>query len=206
MLFDSPVYVVFLGAVTLFYWRLPFRAQNCFLLVASYFFYGWWDWRFVFLLAASSALDFYIARLIAAAQIARQRRIWLIASLLINFSVSGVLQVLQFLSSVRSARAADPWAQHLPRCSCRSFCRRGSRSTPFRKSPTSSTSTTGSWKPADSLVDYALFISLFPHLIAGPIQRPSHLLPQVQQPRIWRSDKASSTACMLISAGLFRSA
>jgi D-alanyl-lipoteichoic acid acyltransferase DltB (MBOAT superfamily) len=58
-------------------------------------------------------------------------------------------------------------------------------------------------EPADSLVDYALFISLFPHLIAGPIQRPSHLLPQVQRPRSWNSDKAFN-GLILILEGLFR--
>src|SRR2546421_11395692 len=45
MFFDSTVYLVFLALVTVLYWRLRFRAQNCFLLLASYFFYGWWDWR-----------------------------------------------------------------------------------------------------------------------------------------------------------------
>jgi D-alanyl-lipoteichoic acid acyltransferase DltB (MBOAT superfamily) len=58
-------------------------------------------------------------------------------------------------------------------------------------------------KPADRLVDYALFVSLFPHLIAGPIQRPSHLLPQVQAPRSWNSDKAFD-GVLLILEGLFR--
>src|SRR5205823_6275694 len=58
-------------------------------------------------------------------------------------------------------------------------------------------------KSADSLVDYALFVSLFPHLIAGPIQRPSHLLPQVQQPRVWDPAKAFD-GMILILEGLFR--
>ena len=58
-------------------------------------------------------------------------------------------------------------------------------------------------RAADSLVDYALFVSLFPHLIAGPIQRPSHLLPQVQQPRTWDAGKGFD-GLMLILSGLFR--
>ena len=61
----------------------------------------------------------------------------------------------------------------------------------------------GKLEPADSLLDYALFISLFPHLIAGPIQRPSHLLPQVQRHRSLKPD-AFFDGCMLIVSGLFR--
>ena len=62
MLFDSTAYIVFLIAVVLLYWRLPFRSQNHFLLAASYFFYGWWDWRFLFLMGASTMVDFLVAR------------------------------------------------------------------------------------------------------------------------------------------------
>src|SRR5947208_9920072 len=58
-------------------------------------------------------------------------------------------------------------------------------------------------EPADSLIDYALFISLFPHLIAGPIQRPSHLLPQVQAPRTFDGERFFS-GMLLILTGLFR--
>src|SRR6185437_15995243 len=115
MLFDSPVYVLFLAAVALFYWRLPFRAQNCFLLAASYFFYGWWDWRFVFLLAASSALDFYIARMIAAAPLARQRRLWLVASLLINFSVLGFFKYFNFFTDSLMQLLPTLGLSHLPK-------------------------------------------------------------------------------------------
>src|SRR2546421_6631767 len=62
MFFDSTVYLVFLLLVTLLYWRLRFRAQNCFLLLASYFFYGWWDWRFLLLMGASTGVDFLVGR------------------------------------------------------------------------------------------------------------------------------------------------
>ena len=63
MFFDSTVYLVFLVCVVLIYWRLDSRrSQNVFLLGASYFFYGWWDWRFLFLMGASTVLDFCVAR------------------------------------------------------------------------------------------------------------------------------------------------
>src|SRR6185369_4631108 len=65
MLFDSPIYFVFLVPIVVAYWKLSHRQQNIFLLIASYFFYGWWDWRFLALMAASTTIDFLIAQKIA---------------------------------------------------------------------------------------------------------------------------------------------
>ena len=61
MFFDTPIYLVFLTFVVLVYWGLPWRPQNIFLLCASYFFYGWWDWRFLALIATSTLVDFFCA-------------------------------------------------------------------------------------------------------------------------------------------------
>jgi len=203
VLFDSPVYVLFLVLVTLLYWRLPLRAQNCFLLGASYFFYGWWDWRFVFLLAASSALDFYIARALAAAGSARQRRAWLIASLVINFSVLGFFKYFNFFTESFINLLPALGLSHLPRAFVQIILPPAISFYTFQEVAYIVDVYRGKLKPAVSLLDYALFVSLFPHLIAGPIQQPSHLLPQVQQPRIWQSDKAFN-GLLLILEGYFR--
>src|SRR5437763_1643270 len=74
MFFDSTVYLVFLVLVTVLYWRLRFRAQNCFLLLASYFFYGCWAWRFLLLMGTSTGGDFFVARGLDAFSQLRQRR------------------------------------------------------------------------------------------------------------------------------------
>jgi hypothetical protein len=62
MFFDSTAYIVFLVLVVLVYWKLGFRKQNYLLLAASYFFYGWWDWRCLLLMAGSTLVDFLEAR------------------------------------------------------------------------------------------------------------------------------------------------
>ena len=124
-------------------------------------------------------------------------------SLVINFSVLGFFKYFNFFTDSFMQLLPVLGLGHLPQVFVQIILPPASRSTPSRKSPTSSTCTTGKLKPASSLLDYALFISLFPHLIAGPIQRPSHLLPQVQQPRTWRSDKAFD-GLLLILDGLFR--
>src|SRR5438045_7260863 len=85
MLFDSPAYFLFLIPVVLLYWRLNQRAQNVFLLLASYFFYGWWDWRFLALMIGSTTVDFLIAQKIAPSRSDPHRRKWFIFSIVLNF-------------------------------------------------------------------------------------------------------------------------
>lgn len=203
MFFDSTAYVVFLTLVALVYWRLPFRSQNLFLLAASYFFYGWWDWRFLFLMAGSTLVDFLVARAIGASINERQRKTLLVFSLVLNFAFLGVFKYFNFFvgSFVHVASAlglkAIPigvWSIILPP---------GISFYTFQEVAYIVDVYHRKLEPADSLLDYALFISLFPHLIAGPIQRPSHLLPQVQKPRLWDSNKAFD-GLLLILEGLFR--
>ena len=95
MLFDSPVYFLFLTFVVLTYWRLRHRSQNLFLLLASYFFYAWWDWRFLALMIVSTTVDFAIARKVAPGHPGNRKR-WLIASLAFNFAILGVFKYFNF--------------------------------------------------------------------------------------------------------------
>src|SRR5207247_1482555 len=96
MLFDTPVYFVFLILVVLAYWRLSWRRQNVLLLVASYFFYGWWDWRFLLLMMVSTGLDYLIARKIEDASDPAKRKGLLIVSLAVNFGILGFFKYFNF--------------------------------------------------------------------------------------------------------------
>src|SRR5438477_9932957 len=96
MLFDSTAYILFLIFAVLLYWRLPFRKQNYMLLAASYFFYGWWDWRFLFLMAGSTLVDYFVARKMASASGERTRRFLLYFSLILNVSFLGVFKYFIF--------------------------------------------------------------------------------------------------------------
>lgn len=82
MIFNSITFVVFLAIVFPLYWALSRRWQNVLLLVASYVFYGWWDWRFLSLLLISSLFDFWLGHRIAASTGARQRKAYIVLSLL----------------------------------------------------------------------------------------------------------------------------
>jgi alginate O-acetyltransferase complex protein AlgI len=202
MFFDTPIYFIALTLVVAIYWRLSHRYQNRFLLAFSYLFYGWWDWRFLGLIAASTVVDYYCARLIDSSASERRRKLALIASLVSNIGFLGFFKYFNFFSDSLhvallsvgvdvSQRTLDILLP--PGISFYTF-----QAIAYivdvhaRKLPATR-----------NLLDYALFISFFPHLIAGPIQQPSHLLPQIQEPRKHNPD-IFANGLMLILTGLFR--
>ena len=204
MLFDTPIYLFFLTVVVLVYWRLGWRKQNVMLLAASYFFYGWWDWRFLSLILISTVVDFLCARYIGRSDDPIRRKLLLTISVLLNISFLGFFKYYDFfatsLASALGGIGIDVSVATLgwilpPGISFYTFQELAYIVDVYQRK----------LEPADSLVDYALFISLFPHLIAGPIQRPSHLLPQVQRPRILDGNRFFD-GILLILTGLFRKA
>ena len=203
MWFDSPVYLAFLGLLALLFWRLQFRAQNWLLLGASYLFYGWWDWRFVLLLAASSFVDFHVARALDRTQAERHRKTLLILSITVNLSVLGFFKYFNFFEDSFYQFAPALGLDNLPRAFIRIVLPPAISFYTFQEVAYIVDVYHRKLKAAQSLIDYAVFVALFPHLIAGPIQRPAHLLPQVQQPRVWNADRAFD-GLLLILEGLFR--
>jgi alginate O-acetyltransferase complex protein AlgI len=203
MFFDSTAYVLFVGLVALLYWRLPFRPQNIFLLAVSYFFYGWWDWRFLFLMAGSTLADYLIARKLSSTNDQGVRRTLLIVSLVLNFTFLGVFKYFNFFVDSFAHLAHVVGFGNVPTIVWRIVLPPAISFYTFQEVAYIVDVYHGKVKAAKSLVEYALFISLFPHLIAGPIQQPSHLLPQVQRPRSWDPAKAFD-GLILILEGLFR--
>ncbi len=203
MLFDTPAYFVFLAAVVCLYWRLSWRRQNVLLLCASYFFYGWWDWRFLLLMIFSTVVDYLIADQIAATPPGPQRRALLIVSLCINFGLLGFFKYCNFFVGSLSVMLDTLGVHNIPIGLLNVILPPGISFYTFQEVAYVVDVYQGKLEPANSFLDYGLFISLFPHLIAGPIQRPSHLLPQVQHPREF-NDRAFFDGCMLIVSGLFR--
>jgi alginate O-acetyltransferase complex protein AlgI len=202
MLFDTPVFFVFLTLVVLVYWRLPWRPQNIFLLVASYFFYGWWDYRFLLLIFISTVVDYHCARYIADSENPWRRRLLLSVSLALNLTFLGFFKYFNFFIDSFSGMLHMMGINYVPTVMLRILLPPGSFYT-FQEIAYMVDVYHKKLPATRSLVDYALFICLFPHLIAGPIQRPSHLLPQVQRPRIYDSEQFFG-GLMLILAGLFR--
>lgn len=203
MSFDTPVYFIFLLAVVLFYWRLPWRGQNLLLLGASYFFYACWDWRFLSLIATSTVADYWLARIIQRSKTPGRRRAALVVSLVLNFGFLGVFKYFNFFIASFGQLASWLGANSTVSPALGIILPVGISFYTFqavayivdvyqRKIPVSR-----------DFISYALFISFFPHLVAGPIQRPSHLLPQAENPRTYNPRKFFD-GLMLIATGLFR--
>ena len=203
MLFDSAVYLVFLVVVVFAYWRLRHENQNRFLLAASYFFYGWWDWRFLLVMIASTAMDYWIAGAINRSTIPTKRRSLLVLSLVINFSILGFFKYFNFFVDSAVRFAALLGLHSIPHALFSIILPPAISFYTFQEVAYIVDVYYGRVVAATSFVDYGLFISFFPHLIAGPIQRPSHLLPQVQRPRQVDQQRIYD-GVMLILSGLFR--
>lgn len=202
MLFNSVIYFVFLTIAVLVYWRLDWRRQNLFLLAASYVFYGYWDWRFLSLMLASTLVDYYCARAIGRTKDKARRRSLLTISLVLNFGFLGFFKYFNFfIESAAAVTGQLGW--NIPVTLLAIVLPPGISFYTFQAVAYIVDVYSGELEPADSLVDYALFISFFPHLIAGPIQRPSHLLPQTQRPRPF-DGPAFVDGMYLIASGLFR--
>ena len=203
MLFDTPVYFLFLVLVVFLYWRLKWRSQNVFLLCASYFFYGWWDWRFLLLMIFSTIVDYLIALRIAEQAPGTRRRALLIISLCVNFGILGFFKYCNFFVDSFASMLHVAGVHSVPIVFLKIILPPGISFYTFQEVAYVVDVYKGELQPSRSFVDYGLFITLFPHLIAGPIQRPSHLLPQVQRPRSFQ-EKAFFDGCVLIISGLFR--
>jgi alginate O-acetyltransferase complex protein AlgI len=203
VLFDSAAYVAFLILVVIVYWKLGHEWQNKFLLAASYFFYGWWDWRFLLVMIASTAMDFWIGGVISTSTDQRKKRALLILSLVINFSILGFFKYFNFFIDSTIRFAALLGMHSIPHALFSIILPPAISFYTFQEVAYIVDVYFGRVAAADSFVDYGLFISFFPHLIAGPIQRPSHLLPQVQKPRSADQQRIYD-GVMLILLGLFR--
>src|ERR1700745_3201660 len=203
MLFDSPAFFLFLIPVVLLFWRLNHRAQNVFLLLASYFFYGWWDWRFLALMIGSTTVDFLIAQKISPKRQNPHRRKWFIFSLVLNFAILGIFKYFDFFAGSFVGMLNNLGLPNIPLPLIRIILPPGISFYTFQEVAYIVDVYKGRIEASRSFFDYGLFISLFPHLIAGPIQRPSHLLPQVQKERSFDANRFFD-GLMLIFSGLVR--
>lgn len=203
MLFDSPAFIVFLIPVVLIFWRLDRRAQNIFLLLASYFFYGWWDWRFLALMIGSTTMDFVIAQKIVPAEQNPHRKKWFVFSLVLNFTILGIFKYFDFFAGSFVGMLNTLGLHHIPLPLIRVILPPGISFYTFQEVAYIVDVYKGRIEASRSFFEYGLFISLFAHLIAGPIQRPSHLLPQVQRERTLNPDRFFD-GLMLIFSGMIR--
>ena len=205
MLFNSFDFAVFLPIVYLLYWFIfnkNVTLRNIFLLAASYIFYGFWDWRFLPLIAISSVTDFFLGRQLGKTDDRRKRKLFLIISLAVNLGILGFFKYYNFF--VESFISV--------------FTLFGK---PFHYSPLNIILPVGisfytfqslsyiidiyyrRFEPTGKIISFCSFVAFFPQLVAGPIERARHLLPQFGDMKKFSYEDARS-GLLMITFGLFK--
>ncbi|MBL4847122.1 MAG: MBOAT family protein [Planctomycetes bacterium] len=203
MLFHTYAFWLFLAVVILLYRALGHRDQNRLLLVASYVFYGAWDWRFLSLIALSTAVDFFVARGIGRSRggsSSLSAKHWLWVSLSVNLGLLGVFKYYGFFAEQLTALLeAMGVAAHPPVLAL--VLPVGISFYTFQTLSYTVDVYRGKTEPVANPLDFALYVSFFPQLVAGPIERSTRLLPQIQTARSAPDYRAG---CYLILLGLFK--
>ena len=198
MLFNSFQYWIFFFIVAALFYSVPFRFGKILLLLASYVFYMWWDPRFIVLILTSTVVDYYLGILLEAAT-GRRKKLLFAVSLVVNLGILGFFKYYDFFAG----SLAD--LVHIPRSSVVlqvvlpigvSFYTFASLSYTFDVY-------WGKMKAVRNVIDYALFIAFFPHLIAGPIIRARQFISQIQ---FWKSPAAIviQSGIILVLSGLIK--
>ncbi len=202
MWFNSFSFWLFLAVVLLVYHRLGHRLQNRFLLLASYFFYGCWDWRFLFLILFTTAFEHLVTGRIAASGDPRARKRWVTASLVVELGILGLFKYFGFFieefNRILGVLGLEHWEPAF-----QLILPAGISFYTFQALSYTIDVYRGRTTPCRHFLDFALFISFFPQLVAGPIERSNHLLPQVENPRPRLSEARFSAGLYLVMTGLF---
>jgi alginate O-acetyltransferase complex protein AlgI len=192
MLFNSIDFALFLPLVFVIFWAIPaqqMKARNWVILVSSYIFYGWWDVRFLALIAFSTLLDYFIGRGMAEATDERRRKLLLWTSLSVNLGLLGFFKYFNFfldqLNGAFTLFGMDIHAGHLD-----IILPVGISFYTFQTLSYSIDVYRGNLQPSRDPVAFAAFVSFFPQLVAGPIERASNLLPQFATPRVFSRSAA----------------
>lgn len=204
MLFTQAKFALFFTIVFGLYWlaEKKYRLQNVLLLIASYIFYSLWDWRFFFLLLFSTLLDFFSGHKIYHATTRHHKKIWLTISICINLGVLVFFKYCNFfIGTVSQVLHAAGYSGHFNLLHI--LLPVGISFYTFHGLSYVQDVYNNKRPPTNNFIQYALFVSFFPLLMAGPIERATHLLPQIERPRTFSYSK-SVNGLRQILWGLFK--
>lgn len=206
MLFNSFEFFVFLPVVFFLYWYIfnkNVKIQNILIIGGSYLFYGWWDWRFLFLIFSSTLVDYFVG-----AQIHKQtdhikRKYWLWVSIIFNIGLLGFFKYFNFFTEsfiemfhLFGYEMQNSWTLRIILPVGISFYT-------FQTMSYSLDIYYKKLKPTHDFLSFMAFVSFFPQLVAGPIERASNLLSQIEQPRSFKYEQVVN-GMKLILWGLFK--
>jgi alginate O-acetyltransferase complex protein AlgI len=203
MIFNSFIFLIFLGIVLPIFYLLPTKTgKNSFLLIVSYIFYGYWDWRFCLLLTLTTLIDYYVGKALYKADEPKRRKTLLTISLVINLGILGFFKYFNFFvgsfQDMCSLFGVTVDYLHL-----NIILPVGLSFYIFHNISYIMDIYRNKIEPTDNLIDFGLFVVFFPQLVAGPIGRAAVLLPQLQK-KLSPSKEQIRGGVVLIISGLFR--
>lgn len=205
MLFNSISFAIFLPIVFVLYWfgtKGNLSRQNILLLVSSYFFYACWDWRFMFLLIFSTLLDYFTGIRIFEAENRKKKKIWLWLSICINLGFLAVFKYYNFFAE-SFTYALTLLGLKVNLGTIEVILPVGISFYTFHGLSYVFDLYNNKIKPERNFIDYSVFVSFFPLLVAGPIERATHLLPQIRVKREFDYSKAKDGLRQILW-GLFK--
>jgi alginate O-acetyltransferase complex protein AlgI len=202
VLFNSYIFAVFFVVIYVAYRALGHRGQNWLLLAASYVFYGSWDWRFLSLLVFSTTVDYYAGIAMSATTSTRRRKAFLALSMTTNLTLLGVCKYYNFFVD-QFVALFELFGVDLGAATLRIILPVGISFYTFQSMSYAIDVYRGEAKVARNFPDFALFVSFFPQLVAGPIERYADLMNQIARPRVI-TDRHYVEGVYHILIGLFK--
>jgi len=211
MVFNSAVFIFFLAVVVVLYWTLSRfsdgqRLQNRFLLIASYFFYGYWDWLFLGLIMISTTGDFFVGRYLDRIENPGRRRALITVSVVLNLTFLGIFKYYDFFIGSFVAMSRSIFPSTFPDGGESLFLHVilpvGISFYTFQSMSYTIDVYRRTIKAEKNFLDFALFVSFFAQLVAGPINRADELLVQVKKARIFKLEDIRN-GLWLILLGFF---
>ena len=192
MLFNSIDFALFLPIVFILYWFVTNRnliSQNLLLLIASYFFYGWWDWRCLLLLIIISTSNYFVGKWIDRNDLNNKKKIWFTAGLVINIGILGIFKYYNFFVD-SFVNLISLFGYNLSKASANIVLPLGISFYTFLSLSYLIDIYKKNLDADRNIIEVLLTLSFFPIILAGPIQRPSSLLPQIAKKRVFIYDQA----------------
>lgn len=192
MLFNSLDFAIFLPIVFFLYWfilKKNIRLQNLLIVLASYVFYGWWDWRFLTLIIFSTLVDYTVGIRLGTEEKALNRKALLWTSIVVNLGFLGFFKYFNFFVD-NFTEAFSFFGQEISINSLNIILPVGISFYTFQTLSYSIDVYRRKMKPTTDFIAFSAFVSFFPQLVAGPIERATHLLPQFYKKRTFNYHKA----------------
>lgn len=202
MLFNSFIFLIFLAVVLPLYYLFGQRQKKILLLFASYFFYGYWDYRFTSLLMISTIVDYIVGIKLSKTEDLKKRKLLLFASMFSNLGILGLFKYYDFFIESFSPLASF-FGGNLDYLHLNIILPVGISFYTFQTMSYTIDVYRKKMKATKSFIDFALFVSFFPQLVAGPIERASNLLPQISKLSNPKKEQIKK-GIVLIVFGLFK--